>query len=414
MRTRWILLASLAACGSSHNGSTDAKAADAAPDARPDAGVDASLAGTIAVPLTSLGGVAYTAPFEVGGQTLAAIVDTGSTTAAVAGSTCTTCMVTPEYSAGATAVDQHKTAKATYGDGTGWSGEIYADHAAFVPASQITLDFVSMTSSSGFFRGPYQGIVGLGPDQLLSTGTTSYLTVATDGGMAPEIAFQLCPDKGTMWLGGFDSTATSAAPTYTAMNAQFPYYAVGVADLTVGTTSVGTTASFGPTIVDTGTSLTYMPTAVVTAVTTAVNGSSGFKALFGTQTLSDGGCVSSSTVTTAQLDAMLPAMSITFPGASAPLTLAPSRSYIYVQGGGMFCLSISSSSQLFSGITASLIGDTMLASFVTVIDRGNKQVGFAPEQGCADAQAQVARPVPPPAPGQPWWSTDPRIRPPRL
>ena len=77
------------------------------------------------------------------------------------------------------------------------------------------------------------------------------------------------------------------------------------------------------------------------------------------------------------------------------------------QGGGQFCLVFSD-----SGDTTSLIGDTLMASFVTVFDVGGKRIGFAPEVGCASTPAVATSPRAL-VPGQPWWATEPRFQPKR-
>jgi hypothetical protein len=87
-------------------------------------------------------------------------------------------------------------------------------------------------------------------------------------------------------------------------------------------------------------------------------------------------------VTAAQIDAAMQPLTLTFPGANgSPFTLsAPaSRSYMFDGGGGMWCIGIAYDSQL-SGLT--LMGDIGLRGFVTIFDRVNHQVGFAPEKGC--------------------------------
>jgi hypothetical protein len=377
-----------------------------------------SPSGVIAVPLTTDQGFAYMAPITIGGQTFHDQVDTGSTSTAVASTTCTTCKaagVTPTYTAGSSATDENQQASTEYADMSGWSGEVFADTASVGGSPSITLDFASITTQTQFFTdNTYQGILGLGPDDLLEPGTTSFVSKSIAAGMPAVMAFQMCPDRGTMWLGGFDPAAASAAPAYTpmlAIGSNQPFYAVKIAAVTLGGTSLGSTQSaFGVTLVDTGTSISYVPKAVVTKLVTALNGSAGFQALFGTQKIADGGCVTAAAVTPDQVDAMLPAMAIQFPvGPGAPatpaLTLAPTRSYLAPQAGGQYCLVVSD-----SGDNTSLIGDTLMASFVTVFDVGAKQIGFAPQVGCAEATAASAPHVAQVPTGVPWWTNVPHFR----
>jgi Eukaryotic aspartyl protease len=205
--------------------------------------------------------------------------------------------------------------------------------------------------------------------------------------MQPQVAFQLCPADGTMWLGGFDSGKTTAAPTFTPIVAGAPYYMINVGGVSVGGTALTVTgADFGPTILDTGTTLTFVPAAVLTAVSTAVGSSTGFKQVFGSQTLASGACSTNgaltTTMTSAQIDAALPPIALAFGG--TPISIPATHAYLFDQGGS-YCFSFADSSQLAGGQKVSLFGNTLLAGMVTIFDLGNKQVGFAPQQGCAEA-----------------------------
>lgn len=368
-------------CGNSSNGDSPDAAVqiDAAP--MPDA--PASQAGVVAIPLVGLGG-AYTAKMSLGGQPFDVVVDTGSTSTGVAAAACTNCNVHPAYMPG-TGMDLHQAASSQYGSGS-WKGEVFEDSAAMGTRGAITLDFASITSQTGFFQGSaYQGILGLGPDGLLLPYTTSYLTKLIAGGMTGEVAFQLCPDNGTMWLGGYDAAAATAAPAFTPISSAAPYYIVSVGAASVSGTASLTGADFGPTIIDTGTTQTFVPAAVLTAVINGVKGSTGYTAAFGTQALTDGACLDT-TMTSAQLDAALPPLALSFAGSTTPISIPATRSYMFDQGGGSYCFMFSDSSQLFgSAQKVSLFGNTLLAGMLTVVDVDHHQMGFALQTGCAEA-----------------------------
>ncbi|HEY6039658.1 MAG TPA: pepsin-like aspartic protease [Kofleriaceae bacterium] len=367
-------------CGNSndHEGADAAVQIDAVP--MPDA--PASQAGVVAIPLTGLGG-GYTAKMLLGSQPFDVIVDTGSTSTGVADAACTNCNVHPAYMS-STGMDLHQPASSQYGSGS-WKGEVFEDSAAMGTRPPIALDFASITSQTGFFQGSgYQGILGLGPDGLLLPHTTSYLTKLIAAGMTGEVAFQLCPDSGTMWLGGFDAAAATAAPAFTPISSVAPYYIVNVGTASVSGTASLTGSDFGPTIIDTGTTQTFVPAAVLTAVINGVKGSAGYTAAFGTQTLSDGACLNT-TMTSAQLDAALPPLTIGFAGSTAPLAIPATQAYFFDQGGGSYCFMFSDSSQLFQGQKVSLFGNTLLAGLLTVVDVDHKQMGFALQKGCAAA-----------------------------
>ena len=426
MKSRLGALILVAACGGGGGGNNQppVDAPPAHPDApsTPDATPDAPPVptGTVAITLKSLDALAYTAPLTLGGtQHQDVIVDTGSSSLGVAASGCSNCGVTPLYMPGSSAVDQHAPTSAMYGDGSGWSGEIYQDMVALGMAATVPVKFSAITSSSMFFRSfdtgapQYQGIMGLGPDALLSMGTTSYVSAAVTAGMTPVMAFRMCQDSGTMWLGGVDPAAQGPSPVTTPMTAGFPFYAVNVSDVAVAGTSLGVQQSgYGPTIIDTGTSISFIPTAALTALTSAISGSTGYKAVFGTQALSEMTCMTTD-MTAAQIDAMLPPLEVTFAGATGtPADVPATRSYLVAAGGNMWCYAFGDSSQLFgNAITASLYGDSLLAGYTTSFDVGNKQMTFAPEAGCATPHASpaLAHPAPHYTPGIPWWRQDPRV-----
>ncbi|HEY0251057.1 MAG TPA: pepsin-like aspartyl protease, partial [Kofleriaceae bacterium] len=173
------------------------------------------------------------------------------------------------------------------------------------------------------------------------------------------------------------------APAFTPLNQQIPYYIVGVGSAAVGTAASLTSADFGPTIIDTGTTLTYVPKAVVTAVAAGISASANYHTVFGTQTLADGACLDS-TMTAAQIDAALPPLSLTFAGGTAPISLPATRSYLIAQGHGSWCFTFSDSSTLFQGQKVSLFGNTLLGGMITIFDVANKQIGFALQTGCAE------------------------------
>jgi len=372
-----------------------------ATDSGHEGGVDASAAGSdgaapqanlYSIPLTTTSDAFfYEAELTIGAQTFAMDIDTGSTTIGVAAATCRSCTgITPEYSP-TTGVSQGETAMTMYQDGSGWSGAIYRDTVSLEHGTPSeTLDFVSITSETEFFeRNAYQGILGLGAPANAEPGTDSYTAFVQASGVPPVLSFELCNTAGTMWLGGYDAASASAAPTYTpmlAINDNNAFYTINVDDLKLGGTSLGyaTAADFQEPIVDTGTSLFYLPNDIFDAMLSAINASSGFQSLFPAQRLTSEGCVQAAGVTDAMVDADLPAMSVDLPSvtAGAPdvtITSPPSRSYLYDNGNGQFCLAIAG-----GGTTdASTLGITFLRGFVTVIDIGNSRVGFAPDTGCA-------------------------------
>ena len=399
LRTASALLAlALAACG---DNAVNNHGADAGPDVAAtgsDAAPDPS--GVYAIPLATPAGedqgMLYTASFTASGSTFQLDLDSGSTTTGVAAASCTTCTgLSPLYQPGTAAMDQHHTASTAYADGSRWSGEIFADMVGLGTGSpDVAVNIVSITSQHNFFYGnEYQGILGVGPEALLEAGTSSYYTGVVAAGVADTMAYELCPTAGIMWLGGFDASHAQGAPQYTPLlttGVNQDFYAVDMTDMALGGTSLGFDSStFQDPIVDTGTSLFYVPTAVQTALITAVNASPGFQALFPGQTLSSrgDGCVQSASGTTdAMVDAMLPELSMSFAGGIS-VSAKASVSYLMNAGGGQYCLVVEGGGD--NG--EATMGDTILRAFVTIIDVGGGQVGFAPQAHCIAPQIAHSR-----------------------
>jgi hypothetical protein len=388
--------------------------------------VDTATTGDPAVsfPLGSIGGFSYTLDFTLGGQTFGLIVDSGSSSAGVAGSGCSNCSVNPAYEPSSTATDKNRTADSTYADGSGWSGEIYQDTATMTGLPDVALDFVNIESQSDFFQrgADYQGILGLGPAALLLRGTSSYMDSLSDEGVREMMAFRLCPDDGEMWIGGYDGSAATAPVQYSPIetyNGDAYYYAVEMDDMAVGGESLGLSSrSFGMVLIDTGTSLTYVPQAVLDDVVDAVNADPGFQSMFSDElsTSSSYSCVTT-TASADEIDAALPKLTLEFPaadGSTFPVELPATRSYLVdygsQRGSEYYCLAIYSSG---SNNQYSLIGDSMLTGMLTVFDADNGQIGFAPATSC-DSGRHARQRVQPDFAGAPDLRNAPGFRAPPL
>ena len=89
-------------------------------------------------------------------------------------------------------------------------------------------------------------------------------------------------------------------------------------------------------------------------------------------------------VTTQQIDAAMPPLTMTFAGTSGDFTIsAPAtHSYLLAVGGGMYCIGMANGASAGLPNGFALMGDIGLRGFVTIFDRVHKQVGFAPSKGC--------------------------------
>ena len=391
----------------STTGSPDAHSTTGSPDASTTTGSpDAQATSLTGIPLTTPDDSQWLVNMTIGSQQFELSIDTGSSTAAVAGSGCSSCSsagISPLYSAGNSATDDNNTASSQFADGSGWSGEIYTDTASLGNGTgDVSLNFVSMTDESQFFQDTStQGILGLGPDGNLLQGTTSYIDGVFANGVASVMSFELCPDGGQMWLGSsFDTSVASSPLVYTTdvgdPNSN-PFYAVNLTDLKLGTTSIGASASsYAEPILDTGTTLFYLATTPYNDLVKKVKAESGFSTLFGSQTITtqNQGCMSVASGTTdSDIDAALSPLQFTFPAASGSgnvtVSVPASRSYMLDSGNDEYCFAIQDGGSGQNAI-GSIMGDLILSAFLTVIDIGNNQIGLAPDIGCETQNAAHA------------------------
>jgi hypothetical protein len=407
------------ACGGSVE-STEPPKADASGAKSHDAGVASSVDGTISeaspdvhetapetsstmmtIPLTGCDPF-YTASVTIGGtQTFQLAVDTGSTTLAVAGSACPSCAeagVAPLYQPGPAAVDTHLTASSTYDVGElGWSGEIYTDTVQVggvdVPA---TMKLAVMQSEMGLFQTGEgcplgEGIIGLGPTDLAEPGTSSFFDELVATGVPNVFAAELCDSNGYLWLGGYDPAHALSPPVFTPMIPN-EFYAVQLSGVMVNGKSVGAPASAygsGTTIIDTGGSQFFLPPRVFKAVSAALGADATFKSLVGGAGWFDSqdNCVPL-TQTRAELDAMLPKLTVTFgasAGQSVSIQATATSSYLLPfpsMGQTYWCPGIGPWDTSFGGDFVGDIGGALLHSNIFIFDRQNQRVGFAPHGDC--------------------------------
>ena len=375
-------------------GDDDASNVDAS---APDSAVPDSAAPFGAIPLNSCVPTVYTAPITIGGsQQFQLTIDTGSgsTSLGVASSSCTNCGVSPEYTPGASATNENQTASSQYGTGS-WSGAIYQDSVAGGTVAATPVKFVGIDSQSHFFESiqcdstnrSTQGIIGLGPTSVALQGTTGYVdALVANEGMPDVFAIELCDDGGTLWLGGYDSSATTAAVEYTPFTTDVVseyYYTVGLTSLTVnGTTVPVASGQYADTLVDTGTSAFLLGTTAYSALTSALASDSSFASIFGGASFFSGESCKSVSQTKAELDAMLPAITLTF-ASGITVTTNPTDSYLFEYGAGSWCPALASETQSENEFPfASILGAPMLRSNITVFDRAQRRVGFAPHTAC--------------------------------
>ncbi len=351
-----------------------------------------------AIPLSSPEGAdeLYDAQVSIGNQVFALSIDTGSTTLGVAGATCTAgCTgVSPRYTPSSTATDTGLSVSTMYADGSGWSGTIYSDTVGLGEGSpSVELNLADIThASSFFFENDYQGILGLGPQQNAEPNTTGYIPLAVSSGLNDVFAFELCDTTGgaagTLWLGGDGSPGAVQRTPLVPISNSNPFYAINVNGMSLGTTVIASNASstFQQPVIDTGTSLFYVPTSVYTAFKSALSASSQFKTLFGNRTFSSD-CVTDVSVTDADVESQLPLLALSVPNATSGqsdvvLQAGALDTYLYNAGGGQYCLAIQDGGTQ----DASTFGDAFMQAFHIVIDVDGGRVEFAEPTSCASPQ----------------------------
>jgi hypothetical protein len=355
-----------------------------------------------AIPLTTPDDSFWAPTLTIGGVGFVMDLDTGSTSTGVAGSNCSNCGVSPEYTPSSSAMDTGMTATTQYEDDSGWSGEIYKDTITLENGTpNATLNIVDITAQMfatddptyGFFDGNvYQGILGMGPPANAEPNTGAYFDTITQAGVTAVMAFELCDTGGTMWLGGFDATHASDAPAFTPMDGSDQYfYSIDPKSVALGGSALAgkTAADFEDWVVDTGTTFFYLPTTVESNLITTLNNNSNFKTMFPGTKLKDDpdgsgvGCTPNSSNTDADVESMLPPFQMTLPaaGGGSDLTVSatPLKSYLYDNGSGSFCLGVGNGG---NGAGATTMGDQIMQAFVTVIDLKNNQIGWATDSGC--------------------------------
>jgi hypothetical protein len=376
-----------------------------APDAstpKPDAGTMISPpVGLTAVPLNVCVPSEYTVSVTLGGsQTFEMALDTGSTTLGVAASTCTNCGVSPEYTPGASAADQHQQGMSQYGTGS-WSGEIYQDTVSVASGATAPVDFVAIDTQSSFFEpamcnskeAGLQGIIGFGPTDAALTGTNAFFDQLVSTAKVPNIfATELCDSGGTLWLGGYDPTHTTAAPKYTPLAGGLLadyYYAVNLVSVSVGSTTAPiATGNYQDSVVDTGTSVFILPSAAFTTLTTAIASTPAYAQIFGVSSgdtsffANAQSCRPLTGQTKATLDAMLPPLTLTFgSNPSIEIQALPTESYL-IAADGDWCPTFYSMDPGPDDPLAAILGSPVLRSNVVIFDRENQQIGFAPHTTC--------------------------------
>ncbi|KAM0547771.1 hypothetical protein ACHAPJ_010232 [Fusarium lateritium] len=311
--------------------------------------------------------VSYIAPVVIGGQTWDLIVDTGSSNTWCGAQTSCEPTSTGRSTGGSVTV--------SYGSGS-FSGTEYKDKVSFGGLSVAAQSIGSASRSSGFSSA--DGIIGFGPVDLTAGTVSNVNTVPTfmdnlysQGTISSEVlGVSFRPESGSddddtngeLTLGGTDSSKYSGSITYfptLTSGAASLYWGISASGFTYGSTTLGTS---GSGIVDTGTTLIYIPTAAYNKFLSATGGrtdsSSGLAAFTTKPTANFGIKFGSTTYTLTPAQYLVPTAQYNTWG------LASGKYYAWVNDGGS------------SGVNT-IIGQKFLEQYYSVYDTTNSRIGFA-------------------------------------
>jgi hypothetical protein len=163
----------------------------------------------------------------------------------------------------------------SYGDGSGASGNVYADtvKVGAVTATSQSVEAAQTVSSSFTADTANDGLLGLGWPVLNTCSpkacTPFFQTIQSSLPAALFTATLKKGKAGSYDFGYIDSTKYTGALTYTPVTAK-TYWQFTAGAYSVGSTAY--TATVGTAIADTGTTLLYLPTSVVTNYYKGVKG----------------------------------------------------------------------------------------------------------------------------------------------
>ncbi|KAI1026557.1 hypothetical protein LB503_013348 [Fusarium chuoi] len=262
----------------------------------------------------------------------------------------------------------------SYGSGS-FSGTEYKDKVSFGGLSVAAQSIGAASTASGFSG--VDGIIGFGPVGLTESTVSNVDTVPTfldnlysQGSISSEVlGVSFKPESGSddsdangeLTLGGVDSSKYTGSLTYfpTLTSGQAAaYWGISVSGFTYGSTSLGS----GSGIVDTGTTLIYIPTSAYNKFLSAAGGSTdsstGLAAFTKKPTANFGIKFGSTTYTLTPAQYLIPTAQYSNFG------LTSGKYYSWISDGGS------------SGVNI-IIGQKFLENYYSVYDTTNSRIGFA-------------------------------------
>jgi hypothetical protein len=242
-------------------------------------------------PMTGCGALDFTIPITFGASATVfdVLFDTGSSTLAIAGATCSSCTnagVSKLY--GNTGTNTGQPASGSYGDGSGWTATIYTDTVTIHDATgtitpAVSMGFASMETQTGNFfsvsscttvsptNSPTEGIIGFGYQGLAEAGTDSwfYKYHLANSALANSFYVEMCLLDGAVWMSGMSLATYKDQFYYVPIKAE-TYYVVGVTNVLINGVSRALGGA-GEWIVDSGSTLFTVPNTVYPTLVSALN-----------------------------------------------------------------------------------------------------------------------------------------------
>jgi hypothetical protein len=368
----------------------------------------------------------FTVEAQIGVTTVALLVDTGSSTLAVAGESCTSCTgVSPRWSASHLSMHHQQTAAGQYGDGSGWRADVWSDRVRIGTTNQSATDMriaviTSQSTKNYNADGSYapgvdsfffvdhcfdrsnsylkkvmlQGILGMAFAQLASPHTDSFPVqlFASHPSLPPVFAIQMCTLSGQLWIGGTDPDSYVGEPLFTAVSPAQLYWTVAPSDMYIDNTSLGLTPAYfqgssGYTlnIIDSGTTMWELPDEVYDRIVAALLQHPAFQTFFRSAPNNNffnhgtGYCEAPLVPVSAQtLQQVLPTLSLQFANG---LTLT-------MDGVGSYLLPCTNQLNYWTpgigpGSMGMIGGWPLMNQFVTIHDMAQVRIGFAPVRSCS-------------------------------
>lgn len=274
------------------------------------------------------------------------------------------------YTPGPNAKDTGNSVSVSYGSGS-FNGEEYTDTVTFAGLTVKAQSIGAASSATGFSG--VDGIIGFGPvdltentvsntntvptflDNLYSQGTISQEVLGVS--FQPESGSDTSDTNGELTLGGTDSSKYTGSITY--FPAPGPYWGATVQSFKYGTKTLG---SGGSGIVDTGTTLIYIPTSAYNAFLSAAGGktdsSSGLSVFTKKPTSNFVITINGVAYSLTPAQYLVPTAQYSYYG------LTSGKYYSWINNGGS------------SGVNT-IIGQKFLENYYSVFDTNNARVGFA-------------------------------------